>query len=281
MIVIHHNKDMDGYASGAICKFRYPDARLIGWDYKDPIPDFEQFTGEDVIMIDITFPIDKIKELGNTCNQLTVIDHHISFKKEYDLRLDVWDSFLYIYKDRQAACEVGWKYLFPDKGMPFGIKLIGRYDTWRKEEGDWEKETLPFKYYMYGNCNSAENFPVWILDSDMKMYVDEVISSGVDIMNYQKTMDEASCRNSFERDAYGYKALCINYYPFSSDTLESVYNLSNHDIMVGFAYTGSKWSISLRSTNDIDVSVIAKSRGGGGHKQAAGFEVERFEDIFK
>lgn len=43
MIIIHHNKDMDGYASGAICKLRYWDAKLIGWDYKDPIPDFEQF----------------------------------------------------------------------------------------------------------------------------------------------------------------------------------------------------------------------------------------------
>lgn len=35
--------------------------------------------------------------------------------------------------------------------------------------------------------------------------------------------------------------------------------------------------ISLRSKKGIDVSVVAKSFGGGGHKQASGFEVDKFE----
>lgn len=35
--------------------------------------------------------------------------------------------------------------------------------------------------------------------------------------------------------------------------------------------------VSLRSKKDIDVSLIAKEFGGGGHKQASGFEVDKFE----
>jgi nanoRNase/pAp phosphatase (c-di-AMP/oligoRNAs hydrolase) len=79
----------------------------------------------------------------------------------------------------------------------------------------------------------------------------------------------------------GLRAICLNTRAFSSNTLKSVYNPDKHDVMIGFEYTGTKWSISLRSDNDIDVSVIAKVRGGGGHTKAAGFEVNNFEDIFK
>ena len=51
--------------------------------------------------------------------------------------------------------------------------------------------------------------------------------------------------------------------------------------MIGYCYTGTKWSISLRSSKpEFDVSIIAKQRGGGGHKGAAGFEVDNFKKIF-
>lgn len=51
MICIHHNKDMDGYTSGAVVKHRYPEAKLIGWDYKDDISDFEQFRDEEWLLV--------------------------------------------------------------------------------------------------------------------------------------------------------------------------------------------------------------------------------------
>lgn len=283
MYVIHHNKDLDGFSSGAICKLRYPDAKLIGWDYKDPIPEFEQFRGHDVIMIDITFPIDDVKKLGRICDQLTVIDHHISFKREYDERLDVWDSFLYIYKPNVAACEIGWNHLFSDKPVPYGITLLGRYDTWRQNEGNWKEETLPFQYAMRTECTSAETFPTTYLEEYLPSCLYKDVEKGKAILKYQEQQDMLACeRSSFEMEVYGgFRGICLNTRAFSSNTLKSVYDPTIHDIMIGFEYTGTKWSVSLRSDNDIDVSTIAKARGGGGHAKAAGFEVNNFEDIFK
>jgi len=57
IIVYYHNKDMDGYTSGAILKYKYPKAELIGWDYVDEVPDSEMLRNKEVILIDITFPI--------------------------------------------------------------------------------------------------------------------------------------------------------------------------------------------------------------------------------
>jgi nanoRNase/pAp phosphatase (c-di-AMP/oligoRNAs hydrolase) len=68
---------------------------------------------------------------------------------------------------------------------------------------------------------------------------------------------------------------------FSSETCRSIYNPDKHDIMIGFILIGNKWSVSLRSAKEeVDVSLIAKRKGGGGHKGAAGFEVKTFEEIW-
>jgi oligoribonuclease NrnB/cAMP/cGMP phosphodiesterase (DHH superfamily) len=283
MIIIHHNKDMDGYTSGAICKRKYPEATLLGWDYKDEIPDFKEFYGEDVIMIDITFPLARLIELGRIA-RLTVIDHHISFRKDFGKIKEEEHTFEYYYEDGVAACEIGWKFCFPNEPVPYAITLIGRYDTWRQKEGDWEGETLPFKYYMYGNCNSAETFPTWVIEPEFEKYISyEAITTGKQIMTYQRTMDEAAARSfSFEKEVFGeLRGLCMNQGFFSSETCRSIYNPDKHDIMIGFILIGNKWSVSLRSAKEeVDVSLIAKRKGGGGHKGAAGFEVKTFEEIW-
>ena len=42
---------------------------------------------------------------------------------------------------------------------------------------------------------------------------------------------------------------------------------------------GGRWKVSLRSSDgDVDVSVIARASGGGGHKAAAGFSTEMTPD---
>ena len=297
MIVIHHNKDLDGFSSGAICKLKYPEAKLIGWDYKDPIPDFQQFTGQDVIMIDVSFPFEKLQQLGLICN-LTLIDHHISLYKEIDSFLNHEYSevqtcdlrtltFNYIYEGGVAACEIGWKHLFPDKPVPYAITLLGRYDTWRQKEGDWENETLPFQYGMRVDCISAETFPMYLLNKDQDFngddYVYNIVEQGIAILKYQEQQDMLACqRSAFEKEVYGgLRGICLNTRAFSSNTMKSVYDPEKHDVMIGFEYTGTKWSVSLRSTKDeVDVSLIAKSRGGGGHKAAAGFETNNFNQIF-
>lgn len=87
---------------------------------------------------------------------------------------------------------------------------------------------------------------------------------------------------AFEREAFGgLKALCLNEGVFSSETMKTQ-KPERYDVLIGFVYNKSFWRVSLRTLkDDVDVSEIAKKRGGGGHKKAAGFEVKTFEDIFK
>ena len=293
---IYHSKDTDGHFSGAVLKYKYPDIELRGWDYRDEVPSFESMEGYDeIILIDITFPFDILQELG-TKTKLTVIDHHVSFKKQVDNHLQIGHdvvtdelksiTFEYIYDDKLSACELGFKYYFGY--IPPIVELVGKYDTWRANGTDeWEETVLPMKYYLYGKVNKPEDVKNYWFDSVEELYhediIDNMLEIGKSIMEYERKMDESKTNSyAFERDVYGLRALCINTNFMSSETMMTKFDSSKHDIMIGFAYNGNNWGVSLRSVGDkVDVSQIAKERGGGGHSQSAGFQASTFDDIFK
>ena len=75
---------------------------------------------------------------------------------------------------------------------------------------------------------------------------------------------------SFWTKFEGYKVIACNIGMVSSQLFDSI--KEDYDIMMPFVYDGKKWTVSLYTKKDIDVSVIAKKYGGGGHKQASGFQ---------
>ena len=289
---IYHSKDTDGHFSGAVLKYKYPDIELRGWDYKDEVPSFETMDGfDEIILIDVTFPFDILQELG-TKTKLTVIDHHVSFKKQVDNHLQVghdvvtddlkYITFEYIYDEKLSACELGFKYYFGY--IPPIIELVGKYDTWRANgTSEWETVVLPMKYYLYGKVNKPDDVKNYWFDKYSGDTVDSMLEIGESIMEYERKMDESKTNSyAFEREAYGLRALCINTNFMSSETMMTKFDSSKHDVMIGFAYNGNNWGVSLRSVGDkVDVSQIARERFGGGHKNASGFQAATFEDIFK
>ena len=298
MIVIYHIRDLDGHSSGAICKRKYPDAILVGFDYGQDVyqklerAEITNLSEHHVIMIDVSMKMPEMFELSKKCKSLTWIDHHISAIKEYEAaKQDAPANFITVLENGIAACEVGWKYLFPNEKTPRAIELLGQYDTWRNQDKElWENQILPFQFGMRMKCSSPETFPMHLLEStpvlssvSKGLDVEKIIDTGNIILEYQRTMNEAACRASFEFEFEGLRAICLNGGGFNSDVFKSVYDPEKHDIMMPFRFAGTQkeWVFSMYSTKpEIDVSVIAKKWGGGGHKGAAGFQVKNLQSVF-
>ena len=184
---IYHSKDTDGHFSGAVLKYKYHDIELRGWDYKDEVPSFESMDGfDEIILIDITFPFNILQELG-TKTKLTVIDHHVSFKKQVDNHLQVghdvvtdnlkYITFEYIYDDKLSACELGFKYYFGY--IPPIVELVGKYDTWRANGTyEWDTVVLPMKYYLYGKVNKPDDVKNYWFDKYSGDIVDSMLEIG-------------------------------------------------------------------------------------------------------
>lgn len=293
MIAIYHSRDLDGYASGAIVKKKYPDAILIGYDYGQELMLGGNNPAEhNVIMIDVSLDsMEQMFELAKKCKSLTWVDHHLSAIRKYDAVKDEEPAnFIAILEDGIAACEGGWKYLFPNEKMPRAIELLGKYDTWRNQDKElWEMEILPFQYGMRLKCNSAESFPMELLDGPLYQLVtnpidnmiEAIIRNGHVILEYQAKTNETQCKKAFEFEFEGLRAICLNGGGFSSDVFKSVYDESKHDVMIPFQFDGKtkEWNFSMYTTKDIDVSEIAIKYGGGGHAKAAGMQFKQLPDF--
>lgn len=281
MICIYHSRDFDGLCSGRILQEKYPNAEMVGYDYGEPIPDLD--TSKPIIMADVTFPFEDMVRIGKECEvnggSFIVIDHHVSFAKQvYNWEEENEVPFVFHYDSSISACEAVWFFCFPDKKMPYGVELLGKYDTWRKDE-EWELFVMPFQYGLRATVNKLENFPL-IFDLKLRSWVHDVINQGRAILSYQASQNEKHCTElAFETEFKGFLAICLNTPMANSQAFESVWNESRHDVMICFRYNGKikQWVYSLYTTKDsVDCSVIAKEMGGGGHKKAAGFQHKDF-----
>lgn len=293
MICIYHSKDLDGYCSGAIVKLKYPEAKMVGYDYGQPFPlTDEEIIGNEIIMIDVSLPMPQMFTLALTAKHLTWIDHHISAIKDYNNyppERTGGESVTAILEDGISACEGGWKYLFPKEFMPTAVKLLGEYDTWRNgDKHRWDNAIMPFQYGMRMICSSPETFPPDLfktysindIETDSPVY--NIIHDGKLILEYQKVQNERACKSAFEIEFEGLRTIALNNGGANSQVFASVYDENKHDIMMPFFFTGTHWTFSMYTTKDeVDCSGICKKYGGGGHKKAAGFQLKELPDEFK
>jgi oligoribonuclease NrnB/cAMP/cGMP phosphodiesterase (DHH superfamily) len=285
MIGIYHSADLDGICSGALMKIKYPDIKLFGYDYGKPFD--INIEGENIIMSDISLPIQYMYEVSKKAKSFVWIDHHISkindyydFIKKYN---NNQDFLIPVLDTNYAACEGTWKYLYSKDNystIPSFVKLLGEYDTWKNSDLEhWNNKILPFQYGMKLLYNKVECF----LDNGIcENEILNIIEKGKITLQYQKQLDEKNANaTAFEAEFEGYKAICMNVYGANSSMFDSVYIEGKHDIMIPFCYTGKFWKVSIYTKSDvIDCSLICSRHLGGGHRQAAGFSVNDIKTIF-
>lgn len=271
-ICIYHSSDLDGLCSGAIVKRALPEVELIGYDYGEVVPEIED--GSEVIMVDVSLPMDQMAELASRCSRFTFIDHHKSALEEWDARQ--WPG--HVYKCGRvgvAACELAWYYFFTNEPMPETVRMLGEYDTWRNSDADRWRDVLEFQFGCRLSINSPNDFNVHFFDNPMS-WVMGAMKEGATVLKYQEQVNAKQAKRAYERMFGDYRAICINAGGFNSDLFKSVYN-QKHELMMCYQWDGvqRKFIVSLYTTHEhIDCSVIAKGFGGGGHKKAAGFALD-------
>ena len=270
-ICFHHN-DPDGHASGAIVKYALGnDVTLIESDYDGtPIPWDLVEQAEQVIVTDFSFPVDEMKRLAES-RELVWIDHHKSAMLEFEGIADDWPG---IRDLSEAACVLTWKYFFPERPVPRAIVLIGDRDIWR-----WaEEDTGPFGESLYNQDHDANNAAFWkpLLEDDQAVLA-KMIEEGTWLReNTLRNIDHMMAARSFEVQFEGYQTLAVN--TRGNGDVGNYGRDRGYEIVYTYVdemqVSGLTTVVTLFS-NKIDVSVIAKRFGGGGHAGAAGFSFPR------
>ena len=264
----YHRADLDGQCSGAIVKHTFKDAILYPIDYGIPL-DKSIINKEDlIIIVDFSFDVNTMDWINQNSEQLIWIDHHKTAIEKCS-HLTIFG----IRDDKFAACELTWKYFHHGLKIPKCVYLLGRYDVWDHTDPD----VLPFQYGMKlkGWEPEDKNWNKLLFSDHSIEYTNHIRNAGEVIYEYETIMNEKICKQlSFNITFEGLRFLTINRYPVNLKFFEKIFDPNIHDACMAFCKTSEGfWRISMYTPKDIDLSVIAKQYGGGGHKQACGFEI--------
>ena len=294
MTVIYHSRDLDGWCSAAIVKKWFytqqntstETLKLIGWDYGDKVPLIEG--NESVIMVDISFEIDIMKQLTKT-NSLIWIDHHISAIKEMEANNINPKG---VRNPNYAACELSWKFFFGIE-MPEFVRLLGRYDCIAYKGTNEEQKVLEFQYAARAYFKDPEDcYKMLYSDETNKNNIDttrnisHLLKLGKGIYKYLCTDARLGYKKRFTIDFDGYKFVAFNKERFNPINFGIHYHEDKtedghyYDGACSFWFNNGKWNFSLYNDNGkVDCSKICKIRNGGGHAEAAGFQFENINSI--
>lgn len=278
--VIHHSADYDGIFSREIARKFLPDATLIGWDFGQPtvsLPD-----DGDVYVLDL--PPECCGVLSDEqVRRLTWIDHHKS-------SIEKWKDYeIAGYRiDGVAACRLAWQwfngfqnsfgndtpikedYLNRRVSEPLAVTLAGEYDVWQHENSNGEDVTLQF-----GLDTRDELDWETLLSIDGDEYVKDLLYRGDSAQRcYRKRDADIVRQRSFDVDFEGLHFIALNTARCNSQTFEAGVK-PEHDGCLAFYWNGKAFIVSLYGVPhkpDVDLSTIAVKQGGGGHKQACGFQ---------
>lgn len=270
MKCFYHSADLDGHCSGAIVKKAFPDCELIGINYGDEFPWDTIEENEPVYMVDFSLqPFENMERLNSIAN-FVWIDHHKSAINDAHSR-GFLASNAQVLEIGKGACELCWEFLFPaDKNE--AVRLLGRYDVWDLQPG-----TLELQNGLRMHDTFPTNADLWdsLLGADGDL-LKESLHVGKILLKKKQMDDKAYAKSfSFETEIDGLNVIAVNRGMTNSQLFESVYDSDKHDGMLTFVWRKGRWTVSIYSDQkDIDVSVICKARGGGGHKGAAGFQCD-------
>lgn len=275
MKLFTHSKDHDGRACGALLTRKFPEARLIPYNYfydpKYTICTVEP--GEAVIFGDITPTAPNLDILLSITENITIFDHHSGSLRELEQRKLTFPGIM--TNDGLGACALIWMWYYPDQELPRGIRWVAEYDSWER--------TPENMYFHYGlsSLNTLPTNPIWDkIISDNPVVIENIINQGKKILQYLTPRYKRLVNSYAIEGTIGeYSCLFLNQGAVDSSVFDSV--TEPYDIYVR-AILGKnlKWLVSITTNSDtIDVSKIAEQYGGGGHQKSAGFVVKELSEF--
>lgn len=265
-ICIYHKSCTDGFGAALAVK-KYMDlnnleCEFVSAHYGDAAPNVE---GMNVIIVDFSYPRDVLIKMNDDAEQIIVLDHHKTAQENLEgLPFCVFDM-------ARSGAMLAWEYFFTNEPVPVLISHIQDRDLWEwKLQGTKEVsaalQLMPF------------DFELWLPLLEDKN-VDKLKEKGAVVVEYQEQL----INNATNSDKVRMVGLCGHTVPIVNTTIlisEICGKLAEtNPFAISYFDTPEKRVYSLRSRGGcgVDVSVIAKKFGGGGHKHAAGFAINYTE----
>ena len=265
-LVLFHASCADGFCAAWVAHRRFGGgADYVAVNNGEPPPDV---AGRHVYVLDFSYPRQVLLEMARKAAGVSVLDHHASAREELaGLEPGRVANVSCVFDLAKSGGRLAWEYFFPRDEAPWLVRYTEDRDLWLWKLNDSRAVSAfiaswPFSFTLWDQWHGLRD------DRDFWM---DVLAGGRAIIRYQDKVVEEQCKHAHEVTMAGHKVLAVNATHLISEIAGKL--AENRPFGVTFFVNARGETVfSLRSRQGgIDVSEIAKSMGGGGHPQAAGF----------
>ncbi|MGK0291069.1 MAG: oligoribonuclease NrnB/cAMP/cGMP phosphodiesterase (DHH superfamily) [bacterium] len=274
-MVWYHANCPDGFGAAWAAWKRFGDnASYFPTHHGENLPHFDENTT--IYMVDFSVKKSVMEEVCQTAHQVIVIDHHKSAVEDL-----IWNESkqpenldLHFDMDHSGAV-LTWEF-FHQEPTPLLLKYIEDRDLWRFQ---LESSSAVSAWFQSIQSDNFQIFGELVDILSEETQKNTAIIEGNAILRYITLQAEkiASLAHLVKLD--GHEVWCVNSSMFASEVGAILAEKGPFGIV--WRAKGGKKIFSLRGNDKVDVSEIASQFGGGGHKNAAGFQTLLHESPYQ
>ncbi|MFD3303928.1 DHH family phosphoesterase [Alteromonas macleodii] len=261
-ICIYHGSCPDGFGAALAVKLYFDElnqeCEFHAAHHGDTTPDV---SGKNVIMVDFAYKRAAMIEIKKQAKELIVLDHHETAEKAlHDIDGCIFDM-------TRSGAVMAWEHFHPNKTIPMLFLYIQDKDLYQ-----WK---LPYSRAFSAGLRLLDfDFELWgsLIDDNA---LPPLIEKGRIIEEYNSALVKSATKPNKYRliELAGHTVPILNATNLISDIGNTL--ATEYPFAVCYFDTPTERKYSLRSLKEksINVALIAESLGGGGHPEAAGFEI--------
>lgn len=263
--VLYHAQCLDGFTAAwcAWQKLGEDVTTYIPVKHGEPPPDLPN--NSRVYLVDFAYPRQITLSLQAKSQELIILDHHKTAQEE------LLGLKFALFNLQKSGAMLAWEYWQGNKQPPDLVRYVQDRDLWLKQ--------LPFTEEIHiALTTMSPTFQQWQILAEIPDFVDYMVAIGQPLLVKKKAIIEAIAHQPSWVEIAGYRVPCVHAPHHWSDVCHLLCDrFPQAKFAVSWRIDGEIKRWDLRSVGDFDVSAIARLYGGGGHKNAAGFQGEIHE----
>jgi len=280
-LCIYHGGCDDGFAAAwALRAAMPPDMfEFYAGVYGNPPPDV---AGRHVVLVDFSYKRPVLEMMAEAALSVLILDHHKTAAEDlaglpnpgsFGRWAEKGEGAAALFDMNRSGASLAWAFFHPTSTCPDFIDYVEDRDLWRKALPCGDEFTIALRSY-------PQDFYIW--DALVASGPAPLIAEGKAIQRYYRLRVEELKRSAYRAvilwddggDSAATSRIAIANAPYFAASEVAGELAEGQGVDFGACYfevAPDRWQYSLRSRGDFDVSAVAKSFGGGGHKNAAGF----------
>ena len=284
VLIVAHKDCMDGLASAYIMsKYQIEIGNQVEVKFcqyseeLDLLAYVESSTFDLIQFCDFSLNQEYMSRVCKCATLVEVFDHHKTAEPQLAQAKSLNSNLSVLFCNDRSGAKICYDYVtyympgLHSKYLELVYNYIQDRDLWLWSMPNSKSFSEGLRYRITSNdLLSFESF----VDNLSSEYIDETIMIGSILQDKVKSQVDSKVNNCNDININGIDFKIINATENISELGNAICLKHNKPALLYFIIDSSNVACSLRSTDSLpDISIVAKSFGGGGHRNAAGFTI--------